>query len=305
MRGARAYVAIIVAVIGVSFASIFIRWSESHALVKATYRMGLASLFLLPIALGRFWGEIKNLDRRQILTMIAVGTALAVHFATWISSLDYTSVASSVILVNSHPLLVALLSHYLMKEMVPRMATLGILLGFTGVFIIAMGDVTEASSLVGDLLALVGGLMTAIYLLAGRRIRQTVSLVPYVFLVYSSSSLVLLAATVAIHGSILPGGNDMGRELLLFLGLAVVSTLLGHTLYNWSLRYIKTPVVSTSLLGEPVLASMLALVLLAEMPSPWDMAGGAVALLGIYLTARGMVPTTPREPPATALPETE
>ncbi len=288
MRENSAYIAIIVAVVGVSFASTFIRWSESPALVKATYRMGIASLLLLPLALGKFRKEIRALSGKDLMTMVVVGIALAIHFATWIRSLDLTSVAGSVILVNAHPIMVALLSHYFTGEKVQRLGTMGILLGFSGVVIIALGDARNGGGLLGDLLALIGGSMTAIYLLAGRRIRQRVSLVPYVFVVYSTSALVLLATTLAFRVDPVPS-RDLERELLLFLGLALVSTILGHTLYNWALRYVKAPVVSTSLLGEPVGATLLALLLLAEAPSATDILGGALALIGIYLTARGRI----------------
>lgn len=283
----RAYAAIVIAVVGVSFASIFIRWSESTALVKATYRMGLASLFLLPLALGPAWKEMRALSRREVVTMLAVGVALAVHFATWISSLDYTSVASSVILVNSHPLIVALLSHYIAREYVARRAGLGVVLGFVGVLVIAYADAGEPMGLLGDVLAFIGGLMTTVYLMTGRHIRKRVPLVPYVFLVYSSSAVVLLATTLVLEGSLSPRG-DIGRELLLFLGLALVSTIVGHTLYNWALRYLKAPIVSTSLLGEPVGATLLAIAFLQETPSLFVIGGGALALLGIYMTARGI-----------------
>ncbi len=285
----RAYAAIVIAVVGVSFASIFIRWSESTALIKATYRMGLASLFVLPLALGPAWKEMRALSRRDVFTMLAIGVALAVHFATWISSLDFTSVASSVILVNSHPLIVALLSHYIVREYLAKGASLGVVLGFAGVLVIAYADAGEATGLVGDVLAFIGGLMTAVYLMTGRHVRKRVPLIPYVFLVYSSSAVVLLATTLVMEGSLSPGG-DLGRELLLFLGLALVSTILGHTLYNWALRYLKAPIVSTSLLGEPVGATLLAIAFLQETPSLFVFGGGALALLGIYLTARGLGP---------------
>lgn len=286
MRESRAYPALLVAVVGVSFASIFIRWSESHALVKATYRMGLATLALAPVALWGFRHEFRALGRREALVLGGVGVALGVHFATWIWSLDFTSVASSVILVNAHPLLVALLSHVLLRERVSRGSAAGVLLGLTGVLVIAGGDLREGHGLLGDVLALAGGTMTAVYLLSGRRLRQRIPLVPYVFVVYAVSTVALGALSLAFGVGLSPSG-DLRRELLLFGGLALVSTILGHTLYNWSLRYVKAPVVSTSLLGEPVGATLLALLLLAEAPSLTDLLGGALALAGIYLTARG------------------
>jgi drug/metabolite transporter (DMT)-like permease len=295
MQERRAYAAILVAVVSVSFASIFIRWSESPALVKATYRMALASLILLPLAAGRQRREIAALRPRELGLMVAIGAVLAAHFATWISSLDYTTVASSVILVNSHPLMVALISHFVLRERVSRMAALGVILGFSGVLVIAAGDLEDGTGLVGDLLAFVGGAMAAVYLVGGRRVRQRISLVPYVFTVYSVTALVLLGATLVLGIGPYPSG-DVGRELLLFLGMAAVSTIFGHTLYNWSLRYVKAPVVSTSLLGEPVGATLLAFLLLAESPSTMDLAGGFLALLGIYLTTKGMGMPASSEP---------
>lgn len=294
MTEGRAYLALVVAVVGVSFASIFIRWSESTALVKATYRMGFATLLLLPLVLTRARQDLLTLSRRQWGILVAVGIVLAAHFATWIASLDFTSVASSVVLVNAHPLLVAILAHYLLRELLSRGSAAGILLGFSGVLVIAWADLGEPTGLLGDLLAFIGGSMTALYLLSGRRLRQRVSLLPYVFVVYGTSAVVLLGTTLILEGGLQPQG-DLGRELLLFLGLAGVSTLLGHTLYNWSLRYVPTPVVSTSLLGEPVGASLLGLLLLGEVPSVLVVAGAALALLGIYLTVR----TPPRAPTRT------
>jgi drug/metabolite transporter (DMT)-like permease len=291
----RAYIAIIVAIVGVSFASIFIRWSESHALVKATYRMAFASLILLPLALGTRRREIANLGRRDLLIMLGIGIVLAIHFSTWISSLDYTTVASSVILVNSHPLIVALISHYLLRERVPGRAVLGVILGFAGVLIIALGDLGEGTGLLGDALAFIGAVMAALYIIGGRRLRQRVSLIPYVFVVYSATTFVLLLTTLALGPGVRPG-SDVARELLLFLALAVVSTILGHTLYNWALKYVKAPVVSAGLLGEPVGATLLALLLLAEVPSFTDMMGGVLALVGIYITARGMEVPSSAEP---------
>ncbi len=128
--------------------------------------------------------------------------------------------------------------------------------------------------------------MTAVYLLAGRRLRQRIPLVPYVFVVYAVSTVVLVALSLAFGAGLSPVG-DVRRELLLFVGLALISTILGHTLYNWALRHVPAPVVSTSLLGEPIGASVLALAFLAEVPTTAVILGGAVALAGIYLAAVG------------------
>lgn len=287
MTGRRPYAALVVALVGVSFASIFIRWSASPPVVIAVYRMGFATLLLLPFAVWDLRRGRWTLDRRDLAVLGAIGVVLAVHFVTWITSLRFTSVASSVILVNAHPLLVALLAHLLLRERVPRAAAGAILLGFAGVVLIAVNSAQEGRGLTGDLLALSGGGAAAVYLLAGRRVRQRVELLPYVFLVYGFTTLSLLAMTVGSGTSLVPPA-DAAREMALYLALALVSTILGHTLYNWALRYLPAPVVSTSLLGEPVGAALLALVLLAEVPTRLEVLGGLLALLGIYLTARGL-----------------
>lgn len=282
-----AYVALAVAIAGVSFASIFIRWSVSHPLVKATYRMGFAALLLLPLVLVDGGRALRSVDRRDLLLLGGVGLVLALHFATWIASLDFTSVASSVILVNSHPLLVALLAALVLREPVSRRVGGAVALGFAGIVVLGLGGRGGGQDLLGNGLAFAGGVMAALYLLAGRRLRQRIALIPYVFLVYGFSALFLLVMTVGSGTDLRPTG-DASRELLLFLALAAVSTLLGHTLYNWALRYVQAPLVSTSLLGEPVGATLLALILLGEAPSSLEIAGGLLALAGIYLTARAL-----------------
>lgn len=294
MEGRRAYGALLVAIVGVSFASIFIRWSESPPLVKATYRMAFASLLLLPFVVYEVRRGRWSVRWRDLLPLAAVGGILAIHFAAWITSLDFTTVASSVILVNIHPIVIALLALLVLRERLPPISALAIVIGFFGILLIASADPAGAGSLFGNLLALVGGVAAALYILAGRRIRQRMSLIPYVFLVYSFSALFLLVWTLGVGTSLVPVGNA-GQELLLFLALAVVSTLLGHTLYNWSLKYLDASVVSVSLLGEPVGAILLALLFLGEVPSSVVVFGGALVLAAIYLAARGVaVPGTGR-----------
>ena len=282
------HAAIAVAIVAVSFASIFIRLSESSPLVIAAYRLMFATIMVAPFALARQRQEISRLGRRDILLMVGIGGVLAAHFALWITSLkvEGVSVASSVVLVTSHPILVAVVSHMVLKERVNSVTAAGIAIGLAGVTLIAVGDYgLSASTLGGDLLAFGGGIMAGVYLLAGRRFRQRISLLTYVFVVYASAAFFLIVAAF-VTDDMRPSG-DLWRELGLFAAMALVSQIGGHTLYNWALKYVTAPVVSVSLVGEPIGASILAWLVLGEMPGILVAFGGLAAVCGIYLTVRG------------------
>jgi len=280
------YLAIALAVVSVSFSSIFIRWSESDAITIALYRLTFASLIILPFAAMERTTPLRTISRRDLAFMAGVGIVLASHFAFWITSLktEGVTVASSVILVTSHPVLVAIVSHFALGERVSTPTAVGIGLGMTGVAAIAFaGASVSPTTLAGTLLALLGGVMAGIYFLAGRQLRQRVSLPVYAFVVYATAALTLFALAAAT-GALLPEG-DLSTEFPLFLAMAVIPQIGGHTLYNWSLRFVPAAIVSLSLVGEPIGSSLLAWLLLAETPSSLVAFGGIFALTGIFLTA--------------------
>ena len=280
------YLAIALAVVSVSFSSIFIRWSESDAITIALYRLTFASLIILPFAAMERTTPLRTISRRDLAFMAGVGVVLASHFAFWITSLktEGVTVASSVILVTSHPVLVAIVSHFALGERVSTPTAVGIGLGMTGVAAIAFaGASVSPTTLAGTLLALLGGVMAGIYFLAGRQLRQRVSLPVYAFVVYATAALTLFALAAAT-GALLPEG-DLSTEFPLFLAMAVIPQIGGHTLYNWSLRFVPAAIVSLSLVGEPIGSSLLAWLLLAETPSSLVAFGGIFALTGIFLTA--------------------
>lgn len=290
MRGGP-YAGIALAVVSVSFSAIFISWSTSPFITIALYRLALASLILAPFALLDPRKPLQTISRRELALMAGVGVILASHFTLWIGSLKIesvrVSVASSVILVTSHPLLVGLLSHFVLRERLNAWMALGIALGFSGVVVIAFADAQAASAtLIGNLLAFAGGIAAGFYFLAGRRLRQRIPLIAYAFVVYASATAALFLLTIALGESLTPMG-DAGRELVLFLAMALIPQIGGHTLYNWSLRWVTAPVVSLSLVGEPIGSSLLAWALLNQVPGVAVALGGALALAGIYLTATG------------------
>ncbi len=287
------YAAIVLAIISVSWASIFITWSTSPAITIALYRLGLATLILAVVLVVRFavWGTqpLKGLPRRDLLIMAGIGAILATHFTLWISSLKVPqeSIAASVVLVTSHPLMVGLLSHFVLKERLNKWMAVGIVVGFSGVVVIALSNYGPGGSLLyADMLAFAGGIMAGFYFLAGRRLRQRVGLLDYAFVVYGCSTAVLFLYAVLLGQSLTPVGSPE-TELLLFLALAVIPQIGGHTLYNWSLKWVPAPVVSLSLVGEPVGSSLLAWVILVQVPTLGVGFGAGLALLGIYLTVWG------------------
>jgi drug/metabolite transporter (DMT)-like permease len=276
--------AILAALVGVSFATPLILWSSSEPVVIAFYRLGLATLVLLPfLAVHR--GGTYRWTLADVGWLVLVGAILAAHFVAWITSLRLIDAAPSVILVTSHPLLVALISHFAFRERVTRLMAYGIGTGLVGLVVIG-ADTLRGASLLGNGLAFAGGVFAGLYLLAGRRLRQRIPLMAYAVAVYASTTVALGLFALVSGVSLVPSGN-VGREFALFLALALVAQIGGHTLYNWSLRYVTAPVVSLSLLGEPIGASLLALAFFGQMPSAFVFVGGALVLGGVYLTMRG------------------
>lgn len=251
-------------------------------LAIATGRLGLAALILTPITLATRRDELRRLTRRQIGLALLSGAFLAVHFAAWISSLAYTSVASSTALVTTNPIFVALVSWLIWRERLGPRALVGIGLSFLGSLLIALSDQSGGSGsnpLLGDVLALVGALFVTGYLLTGRELRRDMHILPYIWLVYTTAAVILLL-WMALAGQTLFG---FPRQVyLLLLGLAVGPQLLGHTSFNWSIKYLSATFVAVAILGEPISSTVLALVLLPEQRlQPLQLAGGLVLMLGI------------------------
>lgn len=281
--------ALALAVVAVSTSAILIRYSSAPSLVKAFYRVLFATLLLVPFALTRHREAFGHLALRDWLIAGAGGVALALHFAAWFESLQWTSVAASVTIVQSQVLFVAVGAALFLSERVTRRTLAGMLVALCGIAVMSVGNallgtnVTGVAPLYGNFLALVGAVCAAGYVLVGRSLRQRIPLVPYVIVVYSVCTVVLLALTVASGASLL---GYPPHEWLLFLGMALGPGLFGHTVLNWALAHVESSVVSVSLLGEPIGSALLALVLLGEIPSTITVVGGAVVLLGISVTAR-------------------
>lgn len=281
------YLTLSLAVLFVSFGAILVRLAAAPPLAVSFYRVAIASLVLLPFAAGDARRSWPALGRRRILLLVTAGLALALHFATWIASLSYTTVASSVLLVNTAPLFAIVLSRIFLHERPSRTVLLAIPVAITGAALIAFGDWTGSpGSLLGNGLAVAGAVAVALYQVIGRGLRDALPLNAYVLGVWGTAALAL--AGLARGFGVLLGGYPK-RTWLVFVALALVPTIGGHGLVNKSLRSLSAPTVGLFLLGEPVIASLLAWLLFTEVPGPWTLAGGAIVLaaLGVVLARRG------------------
>lgn len=292
----KAYIALLISIISVSFAAIFITtilnlYPKIEPLSIAFYRLFFTALIIMPFVIfhSKTRQEIINIPRSTLLIMIGIGIILAAHFALWITSLKFTSVASSVILVTAHPILVGPISHYFFKERLSIVNTIGIIISVGGVIILISGNYGLGSftldSLEGNILAMLGGVAAGLYILGGRKIRKTVSTSSYAFIVYSIGTIVLLFICLFFNAPL--NNLSLDAYIIIFL-MAIVAGIFGHTLYNWSLKHIRASVASVVLLGEPLGSTLLAFALpwIQQTPSYYTIIGGAIILTGIYLTAR-------------------
>jgi drug/metabolite transporter (DMT)-like permease len=277
------YFALIIGVFAVSTGAIFARLADAQALVIAAYRVGLASLILAPFAWFKARHEIARLLKKDLKLAVLSGFFLAMHFATWISSLDYTSVANSVILVNTNPLWVGLLTPFIAKERVKRATIFGITISVIGGIIIGYGDfATGGKALLGDALALIGSICAAIYLLLGRNLRRKLSLLPYIFICYGSAAVILWIIVLCLG---LPLAGFSQTTVYALWGMALISQLTGHTSYNWALKWFSASLIAVSLLGEPIGATILAYIIFHEGLTVHKVIGGIFILVAIYIAA--------------------
>jgi len=280
----RPYLVITTGIVAVSFASIFIRLAEAPSLVIAASRLTIASLILAPVALIKSKDELRALTKADLGLALLSGLFLGLHFATWISSLEYTSVASSVVFVSTSPMFVGLASHFLLKERVSRQMFAGIAVSVLGGMIVGYGDFgLGARELFGDLLALAGAVAVSGYLLVGRKLRRHLSLLSYIFLVYATAAAFLIAVCL-VAGHTFSGYPR--QTYLMFVLLAVVPQIIGHSSYNWALKYLPATFVGVGTLGEPVGSTILAYFILNETPTLAKIGGGALILAGIYVSSR-------------------
>jgi drug/metabolite transporter (DMT)-like permease len=278
------YITLFVGVLAVSFAATFIRLADAPPLVIATYRLAIASIILIPIAAIKSRRSLPQLSRQDILLILLSSVFVALHFGLWITSLSYTSIASSVVLVTAHPAFVAVISYFLWGERLNKLTIGGIVVAFIGVIFINYSGLTFGSqAIVGNLLALIGGFAMGAYLIVGRQLRARIDILSYLTILYTCSAVILLVATVLSGHSLF--GYSPTTYLMLIL-LALVPQLIGHTSINLAVRLIPVTFVSVAILGEPVGAALLGSIILGEIPTANEIAGGFLMLSGIFLVLR-------------------
>lgn len=268
-------------VASISSAAVLIKLCRAGPLAVAFYRLGLASLFLWPAFIAqRGW---RSFDGKKLAGAMLSGLFLAMHFGLWLYSLEYTTVASSVVLVTLNPLFVAILGWLFLGERLSWRLGAAIVLVIAGGMLIGGGALQAGGrAMAGNLLALGGALMASLYLLAGRRLRQGLGVVGYATVCYTATALLLLAAGLA-WGERLWGFDH--RTWSLFLALAIGPQILGHTVFNWGLKFLPASRIAMMIVAEPIGATVLAFLLLGQAPTPGEIAGGILILGGVYLSA--------------------
>lgn len=264
-----------------SLSSIIIRFSESPALVISAYRMLFTSLMLLIPVMSNSRNEFKKISKKEYGLCAISGIFLALHFASWISSVKMTTVANSTILVSCSPVFVALANYFVTKEKLNRKMAAGISMSLAGTIVIAMGSSGEAASnaMLGNVLAFLGAVFVAFYLVIGGIVRKNISAGVYVFIVYSVSAVVLFIICIASKTPVYPYSP---KEFMLFIALAFFCSILGHTVYNYMVKYVSSTLISVSTLSEPIFASMMAMLIFNEVPSLYTLVGGIIIIAGIF-----------------------
>lgn len=283
---------VLLGVLFISFSSIFVRLTEAPSLIIAFYRMLFTVMILMPILISDKTNrdEIVSIDRRTLFLSVLSGIFLAFHFYVFIASLDYTSVTSSTVLVTIHPVFVGLGSYFLLREKISAGFAKAVAVTFLGGVIISFGDAGNGdSALFGNLLAFMGALFITVYMLIGRIARQKMSVTSYTIIVYLSSTVTLFLVNLVVQEPFYP---YQPKDWILILSMALICTIMGHNVLNWALKYFNPTFISSAILGEPVFATIWALLLFREYPGDLQLIGSAIVIMGLLMLIRKAERTT-------------
>jgi len=286
----RTFAGVFIGIVAISFASIFIRFcSDVPSILIATYRLTLSSVILLIIAKSKGI-RLSSYNKKHLLMGILGSFFLSLHFSFWISSLKFTSVASSVVLVATSPIFIGIFSYLFFKEKQPAELTLGIILSFLGSIILVVGDsglqgltVQNPSFLLGDILAFLGAIMASGYLMVGSKLREEMDVLPYISMVYTFSASFLLITSISLQ---VPFTGYKPSSYFYMVLLAIVPQLIGHTAFNWALKHLKASMVAITILGEPIGASILAYIIFRETIKSFQSVGIILIFLAIIIASR-------------------
>lgn len=276
------YIAVVIGVIAVSTSAIFVKLAAgAPAGIIAFYRLGFAALFMLPTILFKYRQELRAITRHDWMLTTISGVFLALHFILWFESLNYTSVASSVVLVTLQPIFAFVGTYLFFGERFSLAAIISMFITLIGSIIIGWGDFQISGlALLGDILALLGAITVTAYFLLGQRLRRSLSLIAYTFIVYSISAITLLIYNLILNNEFTDYALDHWGW---FLALAIIPTFLGHTLFNWALKWLSTSTISMAIVFEPIGATALAYFILDEIVTSSQWLGGTIVIFGLFL----------------------
>lgn len=278
---------LIVGMIAISFAPIIVRYSDAPASIQGMYRMLFTLALMLPFGTKQL-PAIRSISKKDWVLLGVAGLFLGVHFLLWMESIDYTSIASSTIILSLEPVLVMIGAFFFFKDKPARMAVAGLIVAFAGVCWIGSGDLgVSRSAFTGDLLSFLSTVAVAANMLLAKVIIARVSSYLYSLIVFTVSFLFFTVFNLAAG---VPLTGYPAKEWLLFLLLAIVPTVLGHMIFNWLLKYISATTISMSVFAEPVGASILAIFLFQEMLSGFQIFGGVLVIAGLMLYLKAQSP---------------
>ncbi len=284
VKQTRLYLSLFVATFAVSWASILIRFADAEPLPTAFYRMALAVLILLIPAWPKAREAFCILNKKELIYLLVSGVVLGLHFATWITSLYYTTISNSTILVATQPMFVLVLESLITKDKIPTRSIGGMIVAMIGMIIISGGDFNLGRDyLIGDLLALTGAFFAGLYLFIGRILRSRLDTLGYIFPVYTIAAILLLIISLSFNENLI---DYPAKTWLLFFLLALIPTVVGHSLYNWLLKFVPAHKVATTILGEPIGATILAIIFFNQIPGWWTIIGGGLILFGIFIVLK-------------------
>ena len=274
---------VLIGVVGISASAVLVRWATAPSMVLVLYRMIIAVAMLAVPVLLKGRAELKSMTKREWLLAMAAGCCLGLHFATFFESLRHTSIAAAVILSDIEVLFVALGSMVFFRKKLNRQCWIAVILALIGAVMVALADGGGESRLLGNALALTCTLFLAMYTMIGASVRSRISNTTYTFVAYACAAVTVLALAL-IGGT--PLGGYGANNWLAALGMAVLCTLMGHSVFTWALKYLPPAYISTTKLLDPVFSALWGLLLFQEIPSVLVILGGVIVIVGVFLYGR-------------------
>lgn len=276
------YIAVVIGVISVSTSAVLVKLADqAPAAIIANYRLLFAVILMMPIILMKYRHEFRFISSKDWILALVSGVFLATHFILWFESLNYTSVASSVVLVTLQPIFAFIGTYLFFNERFSSGALISMFIALFGSFIISWGDFQlSGMALFGDILALLGAVTITVYFLLGQKARKRLSLMTYTFIVYGIGAITLTLYNVFTQSSFIGYPAD---HWWIFIALAIIPTFLGHSLFNWALRWLSTATISMGIVFEPIGATILAYFILDEQVTASQWLGGTIVLFGLFL----------------------